>query len=108
MSLPLPDISESESTPFVRQLLDLVGHLQNRIQELEDELLRFKGLKTRPIIAPSPLETPPRPSREQGQKCPGSAKRPKTSQLVITEDVLVPLPERPAGSVFKGYEDFVV
>lgn len=108
MSLPLPDISESESTPLVRQLLDLVGHLQNRIQELEDELLRFKGLKTRPIIAPSPLETPPRPPREHGQKRPGSAKRPKTSQLVISEDVLVPLPERPAGSVFKGYEDFVV
>ena len=108
MSLPLPDIPESESTPLVRQLLDLVGHLQNRIQELEDELLRFKGLKTRPIIAPSPLEALPRPPREHGQKRPGSAKRPKTSQLVITEDVLVPLPEQPAGSVFKGYEDFVV
>ena len=78
MSSRLPDIPESESTPLVRQLLDLVGHLQNRVQELEDEILRFKGLKTRPIIAQSPLEVPPRPPRDPGQKRPGSAKRPKS------------------------------
>jgi len=47
--------------PLVRQLLDIVGRLQNRIQELEDEILRLKGLKTQPSIAPSPLETPARP-----------------------------------------------
>jgi len=108
MSLPLPDIPESECTPLVRQLLDIIGHLQNRIQELEDEILRSKGLKTRPIIAPSPLETPPRPPREPGQKRPGSAKRVKTAQLTITDEVVVPLADRPPGSVFKGYEDFVV
>ena len=108
MSLPLPDIPESECTPLVRQLLDIIGHLQNRVQELEDEILRSKGLKTRPIIAPSPLETPPRPPREPGQKRPGSAKRVKTAQLTITDEVVVPLADRPPGSVFKGYEDFVV
>lgn len=108
MSLPLPDIPESECTPLVRQLLDIIGHLQNRIQELEDEILRFKGLKTRPIIAPSPLETPPRPPRDPGQKRPGSAKRLKTAQLTITDEVVVPLTDPPSGSIFKGYEDFVV
>ena len=108
MSPPLPDIPESECTPLVRQLLDIIGHLQNHIQELEDEILRSKGLKTRPIIAPSPLETPPRPPREPGQKRPGSAKRVKTAQLTITDEVVVPLADRPPGSVFKGYEDFVV
>jgi hypothetical protein len=108
MSAPLPDIPESECTPLVRQLLDLIGPLQNRIQELEDEILRLKGLKTRPIIAPSPLETPPRPPREPGQKRPGSAKRLKTAQLTITDEVVVPLADPPPGSIFKGYEDFVV
>jgi Transposase IS66 family len=107
MPLPLPDIPESECTPLVRQLLDLVGHLQNRITELEDEILRLKGLKTRPIIAPSPLETPPPPPREPGQKRPGSAKRLKTAQLTIIDEV-VRLADPPPGSVFKGYEDFVV
>jgi hypothetical protein len=108
MSLPLPDIPESESTPLVRQLLDIIGHLQNHIQELEDEILRFKGLKTRPIIAPSPLEAPPRLPGNPGQKRPGSAKRLKTAQLIVTDTVFVPLADRPPGSIFKGYEDFVV
>jgi hypothetical protein len=108
MTVPLPDISEAECTPLVRQLLDIIGHLQNRIQELEDEILHLKGLKTRPIIAPSPLETPPRPPRDPGQKRPGSAKRLKTAQLTITDEVVVPLADPPPGSTFKGYEDFVV
>jgi len=108
MTVPLPDISEAECTPLVRQLIDIIGHLQNRIQELEDEILRLKGLKTRPIIAPSPLETPPRPPRDPGQKRPGSAKRLKTAQLTITDEVVVPLADPPPGSTFKGYEDFVV
>src|SRR3954453_21214204 len=107
MTMPLPNIPESECTPLVRQLLDLIGHLQNRIQELEDEILRLKGLKTRPIIAPSPLERPTRPPRDPGQKRPGSAKRLKTAQLTITDEV-VPLTDPPPESIFKGYEDFVV
>jgi transposase IS66 family protein len=107
MTVPLPDISEAECTPLVRQLLDIIGHLQNRIQELEDEILRLKGLKSRPTIAPSPLETPPRPPRDPGQKRPGSAKRLKTAQLTITDEVVVPLADPPPGSTFKGYEDFV-
>jgi hypothetical protein len=101
MSVPLPDLPESECTPLVRQLLDLIGPLQNRIQELEDEILRLKGLKTRPIIAPSPLETPPRLPRQPGQKRPGSAKRLKTAQLTITDEVVIPLVDPPPGSIFK-------
>src|SRR3954451_17933086 len=107
MSTPLPDIRETECTPLVRQLLDAIRQLQDHVRELEDEILRLKGLKTRPIIAPSPMETPPRPPREPGQKRPGSAKRLKTAQLNPTNQV-VPLADPPSGSVFKGYEDFVV
>src|SRR3982750_4232445 len=87
MITPLPDIPESECTPLGRQLLDIIGHLQNRIQELEDEILRLKGLKTRPIIAPSPLETPPRPPRHSGQKRARAAKRLKTAQLAMAHPV---------------------
>src|SRR3954451_8009918 len=107
MSLPLPDMLESESTPLVRQLRDLIRQQQEIIQQLRDEIARLKGLKTRPPIAPSPLEAPRRPPRAPGQKRPGSAKRLKTAQLTLTDEV-VPLAEPPPGSVFKGYEDFVV
>jgi hypothetical protein len=108
MSWPLPEIPEAENTPLVRQLLDIIRTQQDRLEQLEDEILRLKGLKTRPTIAPSPLERPPRPPLLPGQKRPGSAKRSKTAQLVLTKEVKVPLVDRPHGSIFKGYEDFVV
>jgi Transposase IS66 family len=108
MSLPLPEIPDSESTPLVRQLLDLLQQQQEIIQQLRDEIARLKGLKTRPPIAPSPLEVSLRPPREPGQKRPGSAKRLKTALLTITDEVVVPLTDPPPGSVFKGYEDFMV
>jgi hypothetical protein len=122
MSILLPDIPEAECTPLVRQLLDII-HIQQeriyqledqvrlqpeRIRRLEDEIARLKGLKTRPRIAPSTLERPPRPPRDPGAKRPGSAKRSKTVELTITEETIIPLPHRPEDAVFKGYEDFVV
>src|SRR3954469_3879931 len=115
MRFVLPEIPEAERTPLVRQLLDIISLQQERIQQLEervhqldDEIARLKGLKARPRIAPSSLETPPRPPRDPNAKRPGSAKRSKTAQLTITAEVVVPLPDVPEGAVFKGYEDFVV
>ncbi|HWU36937.1 MAG TPA: transposase [Candidatus Acidoferrum sp.] len=115
MPLILPDIPETDATPLVRQLLEIIRsqheHIQSqheRIQQLEDEIARLKGLKTRPVIAPSRLETPPRPPAVSAQIRPGSAKRPKTSQLLVTDEVIVPLVNVPPEATFKGYEDFVV
>jgi hypothetical protein len=115
MRILLPDIPEAECTPLVRQLLDIIRLQQERIlqleereDQLEDEIARLKGLKVRPRIAPSALEAPPRPPRDPEAKRPGSAKRPKTAQLTITEEVVIRLPDVPAEAVFKGYDDFVV
>jgi hypothetical protein len=108
MPIVLPEIPEAESTPLVRMLLDIIRLQQERIQHLEDEITRLKGLKTRPQIAPSALEAPPRPPPPPDAKRPGSAKRPKTARLIITEEVILELPDLPPGAIFKGYEDFVV
>jgi Transposase IS66 family len=129
MQIPFPDIPEADRTPLVRQLLEIIHlqqdrirqledqvrlqqdriqQLQERVHQLEDEIARLKGLKARPRIAPSSLETPPRSPRDPQAKRPGSAKRPKTAQLTITDEVVIPLADRPEGAVFKGYEDFVV
>jgi Transposase IS66 family len=115
MRILLPDIPEAERTPLVQQLLDLIALQQERIQQLEarvhqleDEIARLKGLKTRPRIAPSSLEAPPRPPRDPNAKRPGSAKRSKTARLTITAETVLRLPEIPEGAVFNGYEDFVV
>jgi transposase IS66 family protein len=115
MWIPLPEVPEAECTPLVQQLLDIIRLQQERIQQLEehvhrleDEITRLKGLKARPRIAPSALESPPRPPRDPTAKRPGSAKRSKTARLTITEEAVLRLPQVPDGAVFKGYEDFVV
>src|SRR4051794_32298390 len=129
MQILLPDIPEAERTPLVQQLLDIIHLQKRRIQQLEDqvrrqqeciqrlhervhlledEIARLKGLKARPRIAPSTLETPPRPPRDPKTKRPGSAKRSKTAQLTVTDEVVVPLPDVPPEAVLKGYGDFVV
>jgi hypothetical protein len=103
MRLPSPDIPEAERTPLVLQLLEIIHlqreriqRLEERVHQLDDEIARLKGLKPRPRIAPSALETPP---RDPKAKRPGSEKRSKTAQLIITEETVIPLihvPRRPS------------
>ena len=77
-------------------------------QKLRDEIAILKGQKTRPQIAPSRLETPPRKPLRAGDKRPGSEKRSKKSTLLVHEEVTVPFPNRPPGAVSKGYEEYFV
>jgi Transposase IS66 family len=115
MQLTLPDIPDAERTALVVQLLEIIHfqherieQLEERVHQLEDEIARLKGLNTRPRIAPSTLETTPRPPRDPDAKRPGSAKRSKTAELTITTEKVIPLVDKPPGSIFKGYEDFIV
>src|SRR5262249_62135609 len=105
MPIPLPDVPEADRSPLVQRLLEIIHlqqdrirqledqvrlqqdrlqQLQERVHQLEDEIARLKGLKTRPRIAPSALETPPRPPREPRAQRPGSATRSKPAQLPST------------------------
>src|SRR5438105_13604361 len=107
MQIEIPEVSTAERTPLVRRLLDVIAVQQQLLQQLCDEIARLKGLKPRPALAPSTLEPPARPPVSPGQKRPGSAKRSKNAHLPITREVVVAAPDVPAGSAFKGYEDFV-
>jgi len=110
MVIKMPDVPESEQTPLVRQLLEIIQQQQERIEVLSAEIARLKGLSPKPKIAPSKLEQPP-PSAAPPlpeQKRPGSAKRSKTAELIIHDDRILKPDNVPEGSLFKGYEDFVV
>jgi hypothetical protein len=112
----LPDIPAEQRTPLVEALLAIVRAQQDRIraleetvQQLRDEIAILKGQKPRPQIAPSRLEQPaPRLPLAEGQKRPGSQKRPKNAQLTITREIAIAFPDRPSGSVSKGYAGYVV
>ena len=43
----LPEIPEADDTPLVRQLVEIIRDQQRRIERLEDEIARLKGLKAR-------------------------------------------------------------
>jgi hypothetical protein len=80
--------------------------LEETVQQLKDELARLRGQSPRPTVAPSRLETPPRPA--PGARRPGSAQRPKNARLVIHEERWLDVADAPPGSVAHGYEPFVV
>jgi Transposase IS66 family len=118
MKMELPEIPAAERTPLVESLLALVRQLLDRVNELEevvrqqaDEIARLKGLKPRPEIRPSILES--NKSSAGGQK---DAKRkrpprgPTKSKLTIHREVPLHIEEHdlPEGASFKRYEEYVV
>jgi hypothetical protein len=115
MKLELPDIPAEERTPLVETLLAIIRVQQDRIQQLEetvqrlrDEIAILKGQKPRPDIKPSRLEaSQPKPAAPEGSKRPGSAKRPKTAELHMHQEVPLHPEGLPLGATLKGYEAYV-
>lgn len=82
--------------------------LEERVVQLKDEIAILKGEKPRPQIKPSTLNkaTPEgagQPRRERGGE---QGKQPK--ELEIHETQILEPEQIPAGSVFTGYEDYLV
>src|SRR3954452_22623211 len=119
------EIPADQRTPLVEALLRVVDQLQptverqrRRIEQLEEEVQRLKGLPGQPRRKPepSPLNDPDGPPSASGGKKPkmpegkrpGSAKRSKTRDLVVHQDVPLSLEGLPAGTKFLGYQDFTV
>jgi hypothetical protein len=94
-----------ELQEFVLKLLAENSERKRLIAELRDEVARLKGLNGRPKIKPSGMEpgTTPKPTGKRGRR----RRRGKVVPRVGAEDQVVKA-EVPAGSRFKGYEDYVV
>src|SRR5438105_5820247 len=115
------EIPAEQRTPLVEALLRVIDqlqasnaelratvqHQQRKIEQLEEEIRRLKGLPELPKRKPepSPLNDSSGPPSTAGRKKPwppdgkrpGSAKRSKTGELVIHDDVPLPLAGLPAG-----------
>jgi hypothetical protein len=80
------------------------------VAQLKDEIAILKGEKPRPQIKPSMLNQDQQesesPSRGETGKDSGAGKKPKA--LVIHETQILQPEHIPAGSVFRGYEDYLV
>ena len=126
------EIPAEERTPLVEALLRVMGELLEtnrqlkrkvlqqgqRIEQLEEEIGRLKGLPEKPKHKPqpSPLNDSSGPPSSCGGKKrkradgkrPGSAKRSKTRELTIHETLPLLLEDLPAGTTFIDYQDFTV
>jgi Transposase IS66 family len=103
--LSLPGLSRSDLEALTERLLAENAALKQTVAELRAEIAALKGVKGRPVIRPSGMEqkTEPKPADDARR----GKKQRKTERLVIDEERIVKA-EVPAGSRFKGYEDFVV
>jgi len=87
------------------RVLEENAALRAEVAALREENRRLKGLKGPPSLKPSGMDrhTEPRPKRGSGARRRGA----KNARLAIDEDRILRA-EAPAGSRFKGYEDFTV
>lgn len=90
-----------------------LGLQAEQIQSLKDEVAILKGEKPRPRIKPSTLNKDKNdPSGDGGsgkkRNKRGKPLRKKTQELEIHEEIIIHPEHIPEGSVFKGYEDYVV
>lgn len=124
--LSVPTIPAAERTPTVELLLLIIeqqqatiGALEQRVDALEAEVRRLKGLPARPTIKPSALakrrddddehaddDPPPPPGVGASPKRPGSNKRRK--RLKVNRSLIIAPQSLPDGSRLRGYQDFFV
>ncbi len=123
------EIPESERTPLVNWLLNLVAEqklvvknqqqvienqkdtiaelerkveqLEKQVNGLDEELKAIKKLKSKPKISPSKLNQEKKTPRE-GEKRAGSEKRSKKTSFVPDEERLIEPDELPDGATFNG------
>ena len=108
MSGLLPDVDDlclGELKELVLKLLEENAALAAEVAALRAEVRRLKGLKGPPSLKPSGMdrETEPKPRRGASKRRRGS----KNARLLVDE-VRILKADAPAGSRFKGYEDFTV
>lgn len=102
----MPNIPEDQITAVVAQLLAIIELQIEEIQLLKDEIARLKGQKPKPKIKPSILQNQKRSAKKQQRR--KRANKSKTKKLEIHQVISIAPNHIPAGSTFKGYQDYTV
>ncbi len=103
--ITLSGLLRGELEALAERLLAENATLRQAIAELRAEVATLKGVKGRPEVRPSGMEKGTR--SEPGEKNRRRGGRGKVDRITIDEERVVKA-DVPAGSRFKGYEDFLV
>ena len=104
--IALSSLSRDALEALTERLLAENAALQEAIAELRAEVAQLKGVKGRPKLKPSGMENATGPE-QSGKESPRGGRGGKADRLTITEERILTA-DVPAGSRFKGYEDFLV
>ncbi|HEX9809502.1 MAG TPA: transposase [Alphaproteobacteria bacterium] len=108
MGESLPDIDGlcgDDLKSLLLRVLEENAALRAEVAALRQENRRLKGLKGPPSLKPSGMDKGSEATSKRGS---GKRRRgPKNARLTVDEDRILTV-EAPAGSRFKGYEDFTV
>jgi len=104
--IPLSGLPRAELEAVAERLLAENAALRRVVAELRAEVATLKGVKGRPEVKPSGMEKGTEPGPAETGRGRGAKAR-KVGRLTVHEERVVPA-EVPAGSRFKGYEDFLV
>ena len=102
--IPLSSLPRGELEALAERLLAENDALKQAVAELKAEVATLKGVKGRPEVKPSGME---KASSDPGATNRGRGGRGKADRLTVDEERVVEA-DVPAGSRFKGYEDFLV
>jgi Transposase IS66 family len=103
--IPLSSLPRGELEALAERLLAENDALRQAVAELKAEVATLKGVKGRPEVRPSGMEKGA--SSDPGATNRGRGGRGKADRLTVHEERVIAA-EVPAGSRFKGYEDFLV
>src|SRR4051812_34637580 len=104
--ISLSGLPRGELEALAERLLAENDALRQVIAGLKAEVATLKGVKGRPEVKPSGMEKGA--GSEPGATSRGRSGRGKADRLTVHEDRVVAAADVPAGSRFKGYEDFLV
>jgi Transposase IS66 family len=104
--ISLSGLPRGELEALAERLLAENAALRQAIAELRAEVAMLKGVVGRPKVRPSGMEKGTEPEPEMWGRGRGTGGR-KAKRLTIHEERVI-VAEVPAGSRFKGYEDFLV
>jgi hypothetical protein len=103
----LDRLSPADLKALVITLVEKIAELDHTVAAQREEIARLKGLKGPPSMKPSGMDQASGDAPPKGTGKKGRRKRRGAAPLTVHEDRIVKA-EVPAGSRFKGYEDFLV